>query len=113
MDTSTLPKNSQTDKRTDWAPHQQLTRQHTHGLYSLAEGEEKNSDYGLLPVSPGFTIATVSRSLCVFESEAGDPAGLRFSVTHNINHFREVGQTEQEIHLKSAGTAQAGGRHCA
>lgn len=55
-------------------------------------------------------MATVSRSLCVFGSEAGDPAGLRFSVTHNINHFTEVGQTEQEIHLKCAGTARAGGR---
>lgn len=55
----------------------------------------------------------MSRSLCVFGSEAGDPAGLRFSVTHNINHVTEVGQTEQEIHLKCAGTARAGGRHCA
>lgn len=106
-----LPKNRRTDRRTDRAPHQQLPRQHTHGLYSLAEGEEKNSDYGLLPVTPGFTIATVRSSLCVFESEAGDPAELRFSLTHNINHFREVGQTEQEIHLKCAGTARPGGRH--
>lgn len=56
-------------------------------------------------------MATVSHSLCVFESGAEDPAELRFSLTHNINHFREVGQTEQEIHLKSAGTARAGGRH--
>lgn len=54
----------------------------------------------------------MSHSLCVFGNEAGDPAGLRFSVTHNINHVTEVGQTEQEIHLKCAGTARAGGRYC-
>lgn len=54
-------------------------------------------------------MATVSRGLCVRRSEAGDPAALRFSVTHNINHFIEVGQTES--HLKFAGIAQAGGRH--
>lgn len=75
--------------------------------------KKKNSDYGLLPVTTGFTMATVSRGLCVRRSEAGDPAGLRFSVTHNINHFIEVGQTVLEIHLKCAGTARAGGRHCA
>lgn len=71
--------------------------------------KKKNSDYGLLPVTTGFTMATVSRGLCERRSEAGDPAALRFSVTHNINHFIEVGQTES--HLKFAGTAQAGGRH--
>lgn len=92
------------------ASHQQFT----HELFSFAGEEErqkKNSDYGLLPVTTGFTMATVSRGLCVRRSEAGDPAELRFSVTHNINHFIEVGQTVLEIHLKFAGTAQAGGRH--
>lgn len=75
----------------------------------MSEGEE-NLRLWLLPVTRGFTIATVSGSLCVWRSEAGDPAGLRFSLTHNINHFMEVGQTEQEIHLKCSGTARAGGR---
>lgn len=88
------------------------TPTHTWSLF-ISWRRWKNSDYGLLLVTTGFTIATMSRSLCVFGSEAGDPAGLRFSVTHNINHVTEVGQTEQEIHLKCAGTARAGGRHCA
>lgn len=58
-------------------------------------------------------MTTVSHGLCVCRSEAGDPAALRFSMTHNINHFIEVGQILLEIHLKCGGTAQAGGRHCA
>lgn len=78
--------------------------------FHLLEKRRKNSDYGLLPVATGFTMATVSHGLCVCRSEAGDPAGLRFSVTHNINHFIEVGQTVLEIHLKYVGTARAGGR---
>lgn len=64
----------------------------------------------LLPVTTGFAMATVSHGLCARRSEAGDPAGLCFSVTHNINHFIQVGQTVLEIHLKCAGTARAGGR---
>lgn len=76
--------------------------------------ERRNpSDYGLLPVTTGFTMTTVSHGLCVCRSEAGDPAALRFSMTHNINHFIEVGQILLEILLKCGGTAQAGGRHCA
>lgn len=79
--------------------------------FHLLEKRRKNSDYVLLPVATGFTMATVSHGLCVYRSEAGDPAGLRFSVTHNINHFIKVGQTVLEIHLKYVGTALAGGRH--
>lgn len=62
-------------------------------------GEEKNSDYELLPVTTGFTMATASRGLCVCQSEAGVPAALRSSMTHSINHFIEVGQTLTEIQL--------------
>lgn len=41
----------------------------------------------------------------------GNPVELRFSLTHNINHFIEVGQILLEIHLKCRGTDRAGGRH--
>lgn len=68
-------------------------------LFISWRGEEKNSDYGLLPVTTGFTMATVSRGLCVCRSEAGVPAALRSSMTHNINHFIEVGQILMEIQL--------------
>lgn len=65
----------------------------------------------LLPLaSPWQPWAT---AFVVCRSEAGDPAALRFSMTHNINHFIEVGQILLEILLKCGGTAQAGGRHCA
>lgn len=89
------------------------TNKHMNSFHSLETRGEKTSDYGLLPVTTGFTMATVSRGLCVCRSEAGDPAALRFSMTHNINHFIEVGQILLEIHLKCGGTAEAGGRHCA
>lgn len=55
-------------------------------------------------------MATVGRCLCALRSGAGAPAGLRFPVTHSINHFTEVGHAEQEVHLKSAGAARAGRR---
>lgn len=76
------------------------TLTNTWTLFISWSGEEKNSDYGLLPVTTGFTMATVSRGLCVCRSEAGVPAALRSSMTHNINHFIEVGQMLLEINLK-------------
>lgn len=40
----------------------------------------------------------------------GNPAALRFSLTHNINHFIEVGQILLEICLTCGGTDRTGGR---
>lgn len=80
--------------------------------FHLLGGEKKNSDYGLLPVATGFTMATVHYCHCVCRREAGDPAVLRFSMTHNINHFIELGQILLEIHLNTGRTIQAGGSQC-
>lgn len=68
-----------------------------------SRGGKKKLNYGLFPVTTGFTMATVCPGLCVRRSEAGDPVVLGFSVTHNINHFIEVGQILLESHLKWGG----------
>lgn len=48
-------------------------------------------------------MATGAAAFVCLGDEAEDPAALRFSVTHNINHFIEVGQILLEIHLKRGG----------